>query len=40
VKARKPGQPNPYVIGGDAVRRYLTTVGECAQAAVAIVPAQ
>ncbi len=40
VKARKPGEPNPYVIGADAVRRYLTTVGECAQAAVAIVPAQ
>lgn len=40
VKARKPGQPNPYVIGTDAVRRYLTTVGECAKAAVEIVPAQ
>ena len=38
VKARKPGQPNPYVIGTDAVRRYLTTVGECAEAAVEIVP--
>ena len=40
VKARKPGEPHPYVIGTDAVRRYLTVVGECAQAAVAIVPAQ
>ena len=30
----------PYVIGADAVRRYLTVVGECAKAAVAIVPAQ
>jgi metallo-beta-lactamase class B len=39
VKARKPGQPNPYVIGTDAVQRYLTTVGECAKAAVEIVPA-
>ena len=40
VKARTAGQPNPYVIGADGVRRYLTTVGECAQAAVAIVPPQ
>jgi len=40
VKARTAGQPNPYVIGADAVRRYLTTVGECAKAAVEIVPAQ
>ena len=38
VKARKPGERHPYVIGNDAVRRYLTTVGECAQTAVAIVP--
>ena len=40
VKARKPGEPNPYVIGADGVRRYLTTVGECAKAAVEIVPAK
>jgi metallo-beta-lactamase class B len=39
VAARRPGQPHPYVIGNDAVQRYLTTVGECAQAAVAGVPA-
>jgi metallo-beta-lactamase class B len=39
VAARKPGQPHPYVVGNDAVQRYLTTVGECAQAAVAGVPA-
>jgi metallo-beta-lactamase class B len=38
VKARKPGERNPYVIGSDAVRRYLTVVNECAQAAIAIVP--
>jgi metallo-beta-lactamase class B len=38
VKARKPGEKHAYVIGEDAVRRYLTVVGECAQAAVAIVP--
>jgi len=36
---RKPGEPNPYVVGRDGVQRYLTTVGECARAAVEIVPA-
>jgi metallo-beta-lactamase class B len=40
VKARKPGETNPYVIGTDGVRRYLTVVGECAKAAVEIVPTQ
>ena len=41
VKARKPGERHPYVIGTRLrVRGYLTVVGECAQAAVAIVPAQ
>ena len=40
VKARKPGDKHPYVIGSDAVRRYLTVVGECANAAMEIVPAQ
>jgi len=38
--ARKPGEPNPYVVGRDGVQRYLTTVGECARAAVEIVPAK
>jgi metallo-beta-lactamase class B len=33
LKTRKPGDPNPYVIGNDSVRRYLTMVGECAKAA-------
>ena len=32
VLARKPGDPNPYVIGKEAVQRYLTVVDECAQA--------
>ncbi|MBI3400774.1 MAG: MBL fold metallo-hydrolase [Acidobacteria bacterium] len=32
---RKPGDPNPYVIGKDGVQRYLTTVDECAQAGLA-----
>jgi metallo-beta-lactamase class B len=39
VKARKVGEKHPYVIGSDGVRRYLTVVGECARAAVEIVPA-
>jgi metallo-beta-lactamase class B len=38
MAARKPGQPHPYVVGGDVVGRYLTVVGECAQAAVAGLP--
>jgi len=37
LKTRKPGEPHPYVVGSDAVRRYLTVVDECAQAALAIV---
>ena len=35
LAARKPGAPHPYVIGPDAVRRYLTVANECAQAALA-----
>jgi metallo-beta-lactamase class B len=35
VLARKPGEPNPYVIGTAAVQRYLTVVDECAQAGLA-----
>jgi len=38
VKARKPGERHPYVIGDDAVRRYLTVVNECARAAIEVVP--
>jgi metallo-beta-lactamase class B len=38
VLTRKPGQPHPYVVGADSVQRYLTTVGECAQAALAGLP--
>ena len=33
--ARKPGEPNPYVIGKEEVMRYLTVVDECAQAGLA-----
>jgi metallo-beta-lactamase class B len=29
---RKPGEPHPYVIGNDSVRRYLTVAEECARA--------
>jgi metallo-beta-lactamase class B len=32
---RKPGDPHPYVIGTNAVQRYLTVVDECAQAGLA-----
>ncbi|HXI31840.1 MAG TPA: MBL fold metallo-hydrolase [Vicinamibacterales bacterium] len=35
LERRKPGEPNPYVIGKDAVQRYLTVVDECAQAGLA-----
>ena len=34
---RKPGAPHPYVVGTDAVERYLTVASECARAAVAAV---
>jgi metallo-beta-lactamase class B len=29
---RKPGDPHPYVVGNDSVKRYLTVVDECAKA--------
>jgi len=32
LKDRKPGDPNPYVVGQDAVQRFLTVLGECALA--------
>jgi metallo-beta-lactamase class B len=35
LATRKPGDPHPYVIGNDAVRRYLTVAAECAKAALA-----
>jgi metallo-beta-lactamase class B len=35
---RAPGAPHPFVIGNDSVRRYLTMVGECAQAGLARLP--
>ncbi len=38
LAARRPGGPHPYVIGADAVQRYLTVANECAQAALAGLP--
>ena len=32
LEKRKSGDPNPYVIGNDSVKRYVTMVGECAKA--------
>ena len=31
---RAPGAPNPYVIGADAVKRYMTVAVECAKASL------
>lgn len=35
LAARKPGDPNPYVMGTEAVMRYLTIAEECAKAGLA-----
>jgi metallo-beta-lactamase class B len=35
LAARKPGEPNPYVKGTEAVMRYLTVAEECAKAGLA-----
>ena len=32
LKNRKAGDPHPYVIGTDAVKRYMVVAGECAKA--------
>jgi len=32
LAARKPGDPNPLVVGKESVQRYMTVVGECAKA--------
>jgi metallo-beta-lactamase class B len=32
---RRPGEPHPYVIGANAVQRYMTVAVECAKAALA-----
>jgi len=35
LKTRAAGAPHPYVVGKDAVQRYLTVAEECAQAGLA-----
>lgn len=40
LAARRPGGPHPYVIGNDAVKRYLTVANECAQAVLAALTAK
>ena len=32
LAARKPGDPNPLIVGKESVQRYMTLVGECAKA--------
>ncbi len=39
LKERKSGEPNPFVVGEDAVQRFLTVLGECALATKAYVEA-
>jgi metallo-beta-lactamase class B len=39
LKTRKAGEPNPFVVGTDAVQRFLTVLGECALATKAYVEA-
>ncbi len=36
TKERKPGEPNPWVVGKDEVAKYLTVVEECAKSWLAI----
>jgi metallo-beta-lactamase class B len=36
TKARKPGEPNPWVVGKAEVGKYLTVVEECAKSWLAI----
>jgi metallo-beta-lactamase class B len=35
LATRKPGDPHPYVLGKEGVKRYLTVPAECAKAGVA-----
>jgi metallo-beta-lactamase class B len=39
LKERKTDQPNPFVVGGDTIDRFLTVLGECALATKAYVEA-
>jgi hypothetical protein len=36
LAARKPGDPNPLIVGKESVQRYMTLVGECAKAGALI----
>jgi metallo-beta-lactamase class B len=36
TKARKPGEPNPWIVGKEEVQKYLTVVEECAKSWLAI----
>jgi len=38
LATRKPGEPHPFVIGNDSVKRYVTMVGECAKAGLLRLP--
>jgi metallo-beta-lactamase class B len=40
LATRKPGEPHPYLIGTDAVARYMTVQSECAKAGLAELTAQ
>ena len=40
LATRKPGDPHPYLIGKDAVARYMTVQSECAKAGLAELNAQ
>ena len=40
LKNRKPGDPNPYIVGKDAVKRYLTVAEECGKATLAVAEAR
>jgi metallo-beta-lactamase class B len=35
VAARRPGAPHPYIIGADAVQRYMKVAEECAESWIA-----
>jgi metallo-beta-lactamase class B len=36
LKNRKPGDPNPWIVGKDTVKRYLTVAEECGKATLAL----
>ena len=40
LQKRKPGDPNPYIVGKDAVRRYLIVAEECGKATLAAAQAR